>query len=454
MLDAAEWNLYIENKKITIDPELLKTLDDKSRNFIYGRKKYAYIINFSVDEELNIKIMTKFMIINNKPQKFYRLQETTSIINKAKIIIKRLIVLLCNIYYRILRIFKFSQKNILFLTENSQKLTSNLKYLYDYLPKNKYKIRIYANDKYKTKKSILKIVQEISKIAMSDIIFVDNYTSVLTHLKLSKKVKLVQLWHAGIGFKSVGYARFGLEGSPHPYQSCHRNYTNAIVDQDNLIDIYSEVFGVKKSIFRSYGIPRLDNYLNENKIKTATEKLYLLNPKIKTSKVILFSPTYRGTGSNTAYYDYSLFDLEKIYDFCTKNDFIFIIKMHPFITKKIEIKDKYKDRIYEYSNIDINDLIYISDIMITDYSSCAYEFSLFERPLIFYRFDKELYEYQRPIHTVDSFTKKQFEVKNFDEVLKILEKNKNININERFTNMKKRNEKSSCEKILNDVIGE
>ena len=128
--------------------------------------------------------------------------------------------------------------------------------------------------------------------------------------------------------------------------------------------------------------------------------------------------------------------------------------MHPFVTEKINIPSKYQNKIYDYSNLDINDLIYISDIMITDYSSCAYEFSLFNRPLIFYRFDKELYEYQRPMHTVDSFTKKQYEVKTLAELMKILDKNKDIEIKDRFKNIKKDEKESSCEKILKDIIGD
>ncbi len=454
MLDAKTWTLSIEDSQITLDPSLLQTLDDKSRNFLYRGKKYAYLVNLYATEELNLTITTKFMIENTKPKAFYNLSETKRLSSKIKIIAKRTLVSLCNIYYKILNFVKPGSKNILFLTENSDSLTWNLKYLYEYLPKDKYKIRIYSQNKYVNKKNYISRIKETTAIALSDIIFVDNYTSILSFLKLSKNVKLIQLWHAGIGFKSVGYARFGLDGSPHPYISCHRKYTDVIVDQPNLIEVYSEVFGVPKSRFKSYGIPRLDNYLDKAKINETTEKLYKINKQIESSKVILFSPTYRGTGSNTAYYDFSLIDLNKIYSFCEDNNFIFIIKMHPFVTEKINIPSKYQNKIYDYSNLDINDLIYISDIMITDYSSCAYEFSLFNRPLIFYRFDKELYEYQRPMHTVDSFTKKQYEVKTLAELMKILDKNKDIEIKDRFKNIKKDEKESSCEKILKDIIGD
>jgi CDP-ribitol ribitolphosphotransferase len=91
--------------------------------------------------------------------------------------------------------------------------------------------------------------------------------------------------------------------------------------------------------------------------------------------------------------------------------------MHPFIKEKYEIPQEYKTIIFDYYDYDINELIYISDVMITDYSSCAYEFSFFNRPLIFFRYDKEIYEYERPVHTLDAFTEQQYEVKTSQELI-------------------------------------
>ena len=132
-----------------------------------------------------------------------------------------------------------------------------------------------------------------------------------------------------------------------------------------------------------------------------------------------------------------------------------MIKNHPFINKTMDIPKEYSEYIYDYSSLDINDLIYISDIMITDYSSCAYEYSLFDRPLIFYRFDKELYEYERPMHTVDKFTSKQYETKEFNEVIKYIDKiAKEIKIEDRFKNIKKNNTTNTCKAIEDEMLGD
>ena len=455
MLNAATWALISEYRDLVVSEEVVEKLNDKTRNFIYGKERYAYLVNLSIDSEMHLKITTRFMMVNYKPQKFYRLAAAKTLFGKIGIIAKRIGVVIFNVYYKIIRFFRKNKQSILFLTENSYEINSNLKIMYKYMKNYNYKIRVFAHNKFgEGKKNIVTYIKEATVIAVSDVIFIDNYTPLLSHLKLNKDVKLVQLWHAGVGFKSVGYARFGLTGSPHPYISCHRNYTDVFVDQEKLIKVYEEVFGCRKEVFKAFGMPRLDGYLNKERIKEKSEYLYRINPMLKDNKIILFSPTYRGAGSNTAYYDYSLIDLSKIYDFCKKYNFIFIVKMHPFIKDKINIDKEYRDRIYDYSSIDINDLIYISDVMITDYSSCAYEFSLFNRPLIFYRFDKVLYEYERPMHTVDTFTDKQFEVKTFDELISVLEELKNELPTDRFANINKISNKNICEKIKNEVMGD
>jgi len=439
---------------INLDAKLISSLQDKSRIFKYHGDRCACLVDFQIKSDLAFAININFMIKNYKYKKFLNTKEYSNVIKKIGVLIEDIGIFLINVYYRVVRLLSFrKRKTILFLTQNGDEISTNLRKLFVSVDKHKYRRKIYAFNSFTSKRKnyfvkAINYIREVAMIASANKIVVDNYTPVLTHLKLSKNTKLAQIWHAGIGFKSVGYARFGLPGTPHPFKSCHRKYTHAFVDKKELIPIYKEVFGIPENRIYATGIPRLDNYLNKKEISEKCESLYKMNDKIKTHKIILFSPTYRGKNSVEAYYDYNLIDQEKIYNFCKKNKFIFIIKMHPFIEEKINIDSKYKDYIYDYSSLDINKLIYVSDIMITDYSSCAYEFSMFNRPLIFYRFDKEIYEYLRPIHTLDAFTSNQYEVKEFDELLKVLEKLKNIKIEDRFSKIIKNENNDSCKKIM------
>ena len=81
------------------------------------------------------------------------------------------------------------------------------------------------------------------------------------------------------------------------------------------------------------------------------------------------------------------------------------------------IDPAYADRIIDFSDFpDINELFYVTDILITDYSSNIYEFSLHRKPIIFFVFDKEEYELTRGVHrTIDEFAPGKI-CKTFDEV--------------------------------------
>ena len=63
------------------------------------------------------------------------------------------------------------------------------------------------------------------------------------------------------------------------------------------------------------------------------------------------------------------------------------------------IDPRYAGRIMDFSGYpDINELFYVTDILITDYSSTIYEFSLHRKPMLFFAFDKEEYELMRGLH--------------------------------------------------------
>ena len=73
--------------------------------------------------------------------------------------------------------------------------------------------------------------------------------------------------------------------------------------------------------------------------------------------------------------------------------------MHPFVKVKINIPKEYQDYIIDLSDYnDINELFYITDILITDYSSNIYDFSLLNKPILFYTFDLDFYQLVNKVH--------------------------------------------------------
>lgn len=239
--------------------------------------------------------------------------------------------------------------------------------------------------------------QLASEVAAADIILVDDYFPLLNKVTLRDDQKLIQVWHAGSGFKSVGYSRFGSYGSPR-LTDTHRKYTFAICGSTHLVSVYAEVFGIPENAVIPTGLPRIDSFLDPIRSEHVKADFVKSYPELVGKTKILFAPTFRGEGARTAFYDYSRLDFDRIYEMCG-DEYVFLMRMHHFIPGAPPIPEEYADRIFDFSHFpDGNDLLHSTDILITDYSSILYEFSLLDRPMLFYAYDKDLYSATRGFH--------------------------------------------------------
>lgn len=231
----------------------------------------------------------------------------------------------------------------------------------------------------------------------ADIILIDDYFPLLNKIKLREDQRLIQVWHAGSGFKSVGYSRFGNYGSPR-LTDTHRKYTFAICGSAHLVPVYAEVFGIPEDSVIPTGLPRIDTFLDPDRVARVKDEFKAAYPNLASKRKILFAPTFRGEGARTAFYDYSQLDFERLYEMCG-DEYVLLIRMHHFISDPPPIPEEFADRIFDFSHFpDGNDLLHSTDILITDYSSILYEFSLLSRPMLFFAYDRDVYAATRGFH--------------------------------------------------------
>ena len=391
----------------TVTTELGYETDSLARIFPYGRGKYAYNLSFSlkniIDDNLELLFNSYFMITNNKWKKRKYIQEAFTLKGKVERFYMFLVIRMIRVFYRIMSaITPKDGTRILFMTETKDYLWGNLKYLDDRIKQRgldkKFKLSYSCRKAVGSGKSIISWVKTVYNVARQDYIFIDDFAPIFGYFRLSPKTKLIQVWHAGEGFKSVGYSRFGKDGSPFPSESCHKAYDYALTGSENLVEVYEEVFGIEKDAFLPTGMARLDDFLDEEKITEFRKDFYNEYPELEGRKIVLFAPTFRGTGQKEAYYDYDKLDLKQIYDFCG-DEWVFLFKMHPFVKKKIRIPEEFRSRIRDFAKYpNINDLYYVTELLITDYSSNYYEYALMKKPVLFYTYDREMYELTRGVH--------------------------------------------------------
>lgn len=419
-LENGNWNVVAYQEGDTIDMtdgiicsasyELAYRIADFTRLFRYGTGLYMYTVAFAYavrdDDPENFYFMMRSHFVqendNWKKRRFLR-EDKNAGGRYSGTIRRRFNIHLMKAYYAI--ITKFLPKtgdHILMMTETKGFLWGNLKYIdqrirerhLDEQFKLSYNYRVQVGGR----SSILSWFRLIHKIARQDYIFVDDYVPVFGWLDLDPRTKLIQVWHAGEGFKSVGYSRFGKIGSPYPINNCHKKYDYVVTGSDRLINTYEEVFGLDRSVFLPLGMARLDGYLDPDTIEKTKNEFYEQYPQLRQKKLVLFAPTFRGRGQEFAYYDYDKLDLGQIYEFCGE-EYVWAFKMHPFIKEPPDIPEKYRDRIIDLSSWqNINDLYYVTEVLITDYSSNFYEYALMRKPVLFFTYDRVQYELMRGVH--------------------------------------------------------
>lgn len=311
------------------------------------------------------------------------------------------------ILYKILCLFCKQDKNkVLFLSASRDSLTGNFEFIYKEIKKHKnYYINVMLKKSLKDKYSIKQKFGLIYLIATSKYIFLDDFYPMIYALKLRKNTELIQLWHAMGAFKRVGYSRGSKVGAPVKHSLTHKNYTGTIVSSEYIRKDYAEAFGISIEKVHALGIPRTDVFFDENYRKKTIEAIYKKYPQLKNKKVMLFAPTFRGNGQKTAYYNFDWFDFEELKKNFSR-DYICIIKLHPFIKNKPDYDFRNDSFFLDLSSVrEINDLLFVTDLLITDYSSVIFEYSFFKKPIVFYVPDLNEYKNSRDFYyPLDKYT--------------------------------------------------
>ena len=314
---------------------------------------------------------------------------------------------------------KMNNNKVLFLSVSREELSGNFEFINNELKKYDYEIdydlkkNLHNKRTFKDKKILCK------KIAEAKYILVDDFYPIIYAIKLRKNQELIQTWHAMGAYKKVGYSRKGTI-------KCltHRNYTAAITSSDSIRKDYAEAFGIDISKVHGIGIPRTDIFFDHKYIDKKKSELYKKYPILKNKKVILFAPTFRGFGRNEAYYDFDIIDFDKIKKELGK-DYAFIIKLHPFIKNTDEVPKDDDFFINLTNEREINDLLFITDILITDYSSVIFENALLDNKVVFYTPDlKEYTESRDFFYEFDKYTYGDVTY-NIDELINSIKKGKN-----------------------------
>ncbi|MDD7220661.1 MAG: CDP-glycerol glycerophosphotransferase family protein [Clostridia bacterium] len=301
--------------------------------------------------------------------------------------------------YNIHRKKPVDKKKVVFIEPRLPELSNSFQVLYQELVDH-YDFDIHIHLLRETFVSTGEYIKNCKKmledLATARYCFLNEASSVVSCINKRPETIITQLWHACGAFKKFGMSTVGLTfGADEEQMKRHPFYKNldyVTVSSPEVVWAYAEAMDLqgRKDIIRPVGISRTDVYFREETVQNAFEHVYQKFPAARGKKIILYAPTFRGKAGNAQAPDQ--FDLKKFYEAFHK-DYTLIIKHHPVVRNRPEIPEDLRGTfVFDASDtLSIEDLLCVSDICISDYSSLIFEFSLFERPMIFYAYDLEEY---------------------------------------------------------------
>ena len=197
---------------------------------------------------------------------------------------------------------------------------------------------------------------------------------------------VVQVWHAAGALK-----RFGLDTvTPlaEPERTfLHRYYDAVVVGGDWTRAPYSAALRTPIEQVLALGSPRTDFFFDEAALAAARGRVLDAHPELAGRRVVLYAPTFRGRGVGKR--AAPGMDAPKLRA-ALPADHALVLKTHPNLAPEATSTGGY-DVVADPTG-DMNDLLALADILITDYSSSIVEFALLGRPIILLVGDLAAYE--------------------------------------------------------------
>ncbi|SFC26801.1 CDP-glycerol glycerophosphotransferase family protein [Butyrivibrio sp. YAB3001] len=223
-------------------------------------------------------------------------------------------------------------------------------------------------------------------------VWVDSNTKEFGVRKRKEQLYL-QTWHGSYGIKKIGLDVDNSSGMIDKVLfPSNSRITDAMISNSKMTsEIYRRAFGFKNNMLE-IGSPRNDVFFNENQNEIVNKVKEFFN--IGNKKILLYAPTYRSTLS-VDFFTIDLQGLEKVLEEVTKESWCILVRLHPqniSDAKNLKIGGNILNAT-EYTVM--QDLLVASDCLITDYSSCMFDFITKPKPCFIYAPDLDEFENDR-----------------------------------------------------------
>lgn len=293
-------------------------------------------------------------------------------------------------YQFIISFFSFlpiKKNKILFFSYYGNQYGCNPKYISQYLVKKNlgYKI-IWAFTKpekyniFGIKKVKYYSFRFFYELCTSKVV-ITNYR-MITLFKKRKNQLYIQTWHSSLRLKTI--EKDAIANLPAYYIKMAQQdsqYIDCLISGCKFsTDIFKSSFWYNGLILEC-GTPRNDLFFsNELNIKAKITEEYNIP---QTNKLILYAPTFRQT-YNLEYYNVDYIKLKEALHNRFGHEWTILVRLHPHLRQYSQQLLHGKQTVDVTNYDDIQELLAVSDILISDYSSLIFDFALTKRPCFLY----------------------------------------------------------------------
>ncbi|OEE79742.1 CDP-glycerol glycerophosphotransferase family protein [Vibrio ordalii] len=255
-------------------------------------------------------------------------------------------------------------------------------------------------------------------IASSSLVFVSHGAADVSRF-IGWIKPFVYLWH-GIPIKKMNNVKL---------YSIKRKIKNSILPKINILLflvtskrdllIFSNAYNIPASRFYVGQYPRNIKLIDRHSIKNGSKEI--------KKKQILFAPTFRDN-NDESYFDNEVMPssnvLKRLEAFLEHNNAELYFKLHPYTTTAFDFNSLPNNVKHIDKSIDIMDVLCKIDVLVTDYSSVAFDYCLLDKSIVYFLPDDDWYLNNNNRGLYDDFvsTRAGEVAYNWDELIILLKK--------------------------------
>ena len=318
-----------------------------------------------------------------------------------------LLKILLPLVYRVNALRKIENGRTVFVEVRLPKLSNNFRLLWDRIIEDKTKkpelfclgLGSCGKSKYIRNCCVL-----AKNLATARYVFISDGSTVFSCLPIRKETTVIQTWHGCGALKRVGMSSLGI-GKNIPGGKLERKWFPAwrnmdfiTVSSPGVAWAYEEAFDLQPGDGQRIcpvGTSRTDVFFMKDRVAAAARSVREKYRISESKKIILYAPTFRGDTKNAVLPDGM--DYEAMFRELS-DGYVLMVKHHPLIKERMEIPAYMSGFLIDVTEMPIDDLLMAADICISDYSSLVFDYSLLERPMIFFAYDIEDYDDWRGLY--------------------------------------------------------